>query len=190
MKFTEYIMSYRGLKRDGTEGVVANIADYYDMYVAPKDERYAEHSLNGENLVVCPLHADVNPSMGLIRHKHIKGVQVFHCFGCHASGNIIRFHQRIESQFSHRELSEKDACMELAKMFDIPTEDFDELDDDDFEGNYIRTLKELDSMKNRYSVQDFSYACRDLRKEGVLQDLSRLNSECVKLIATEKQMYY
>jgi len=43
------------------------------------------------NMAVCPFHADTNPSLSLDDQKGL-----FHCFGCHVSGNIIKFYYRLK----------------------------------------------------------------------------------------------
>lgn len=40
----------------------------------------------GSNKRICPFHADNNPSLSLNEEG------LFNCFGCHASGNIIKFY--------------------------------------------------------------------------------------------------
>lgn len=51
----------------------------------------------GKKSRVCPFHADSNPSLSLN-----DSLGLFNCFGCHASGNIIKFYamlKQINSQF-------------------------------------------------------------------------------------------
>jgi hypothetical protein len=62
-----------------TKGIVVNIsiielADKYDLKPLGKSKR------------VCPFHADSEPSLSLSEEKGL-----FKCFGCNASGNIIKF---------------------------------------------------------------------------------------------------
>ena len=46
---------------------------------------------------LCPFHAERTPSFGVSREAGL-----FHCFGCGAGGDVIRFVERIE-QLSFRE---------------------------------------------------------------------------------------
>ena len=41
---------------------------------------------------LCPFHDDTTPSFNVNRDK-----QVYHCFGCGAKGDVIRFEQKISS---------------------------------------------------------------------------------------------
>ena len=49
-------------------------------------------STNGEHVGLCPFHDDKNPSFFVNAEKGS-----YHCFGCDAKGDVIRFVQRIES---------------------------------------------------------------------------------------------
>ena len=43
------------------------------------------------NMTVCPFHLDTQASLGFSDEKNI-----FHCFGCNAKGDIIKFKQRMK----------------------------------------------------------------------------------------------
>jgi len=45
-----------------------------------------------KNLIICPFHNDSNPSLSLNDKKN-----VFHCFGCNVSGDIITFYQLLSN---------------------------------------------------------------------------------------------
>lgn len=45
----------------------------------------------GKKLRECPFHADTNPSLSLNEQEGI-----FRCFGCHVSGNIIKFYAMLK----------------------------------------------------------------------------------------------
>ncbi len=63
---------------------------------------------NGDGwiLAVCPLHGDKDPSL-TINLKH----GGFHCFGCGAKGDLIRFHSLLNR------LQFQDALADLARRF-------------------------------------------------------------------------
>lgn len=42
------------------------------------------------NKIVCPFHNDTDPSLSLN-----DDLNTFHCFGCHAKGDIIEFYRRL-----------------------------------------------------------------------------------------------
>lgn len=192
MTLEEFVLTYRGKTLTGDEGIVVNIADYYSQYIQHLEKKYGEYSLHGSKLVVCPLHNDNDPSFGLINHRFLKGVKMYHCFGCSKSGNVIRLHQLVQSKFYGRTLAEKDACIELAKMYELPIDDFlkNVPDDEDFESKYLNTKKHIDELKNSYTSQDFYYDLQKAKELGVNdRTLHLLNSASVKMIATVKQLY-
>lgn len=73
---------------------LSNFKDSYSYKVAQKikiTELAEQYGLSLEgNKVVCPFHADRNPSLNLD-----DATGIFHCFGCHASGGIIKFEKML-----------------------------------------------------------------------------------------------
>ena len=49
------------------------------------------HQPDGRGKILCPFHADGDPSCVLNDDKNI-----FHCFGCGASGDIVEFYRRLK----------------------------------------------------------------------------------------------
>ena len=132
MNLVDFILTY---KRD--EKIVVNLFDYYEQFIKPLDKRFEHHSYFSSNLVLCFFkdHADTDPSMGFISHRRLKNVKVCHCFGCGRTADVVRLHQIISSQYLGKDLTEKDACFDLAQKFDIPIDEYDELSEDDYEAN-------------------------------------------------------
>ena len=62
----------------------ADLLQYVQQYVDM-------HEDNGEWFGICPFHQDADPSFAITPRKN---PHVFYCFGCGATGNIIRFVQR------------------------------------------------------------------------------------------------
>jgi hypothetical protein len=79
-----------------------------------------------------------------------------------------------------------DACKELAELFGVSIEDFKD-EEDNLEANYIAQLNRGRKLQKAYTIQDFKYALKDIRLQP---NLDKLNSECVKMIATRNQLYY
>lgn len=179
----DYILSY---EQNGE--IVASLFNYYDKYIKGLDQHFSQYSYFQNKLVLCFFkdHADVNPSMGYIKHRRLKGVMCCHCFGCGKTADVVRLHQILRSQWEGVELSEKDACLEIAEMFNIPIEDG--VEDEDFESAYNRNLRKAVSFSKSYTIRDFSAALmRERQSEKV--NLNNVNRECVKMIATQKQLY-
>lgn len=189
MDLQEYILTYKEKQDDGTEKIVANIPDYYDKVVHKIQPKFSERSLLVNRTVICPLHDDNDPSLGLMNHRHLKGVRLYHCFGCNSTGTIIRLHQRIVSKYEDRKLNDEQACYELAKMFNIPLDGIEETKEEDFEKRYLRKLADIDSHMNDYTVKDYSNELLKLRKESKIVDLKMVNKASIKMISTVKKLY-
>ena len=189
MTLDDYILSYKENETD--EVLTVDLFAYYENFIRPLDKRFEPYSFYDNKLVLCWFkdHEDVNPSMGYINDRFHKGQKLYHCFGCGKSGDVIRLNQIIESQYHNRDLSRKESCLDLAIKFNIPIDDYEELSDEDYEKRYLRFLRKFDALMNRYTVRDFSRALLQQRKSGKI-DLNKVNSECVKMIATIKQLYY
>ena len=92
------------INRDVIEEVraSANIVDVVGSYVALRKR--------GRNyLGLCPFHSEKEPSFTVSNEK-----QIFHCFGCGASGSVFDFVMRT------RNLSFAEAVKDLANRFGIP----------------------------------------------------------------------
>lgn len=188
----EFILTARGTTDTGEQGVICNIPDYYERYIKPLDKRFAEYNLYSSRTVICPLHSDTDPSLGLINHRFLSDVKIYHCFGCGASGTVIRLHQYIQDLYYNRKLTEKEACMELADLFNVNIEDYDEIAEDDYNTKYVRMLKRISKAKKAYTINDFSRNLLNIRKNSnmnVDDKLSSMNMESVKMIATKKKLY-
>ena len=78
-----------------------DIIDYASSFITVKK--------NGKNyMACCPFHNEKTPSFSIDRDK-----QLFHCFGCGASGNFVQLVMRLEG------LDYKDALSQLAERANI-----------------------------------------------------------------------
>ena len=105
--------------RNEKKQVIATVTDYYDRFVHKLEDKYAKSSFTRDKLVLCPFHGDINPSMGLIKDKQDKQVEVFHCFGCGASGDIVKFHRRFVNISEQRNITLEVASKEVAQIYGI-----------------------------------------------------------------------
>lgn len=189
MTLEEYVLTYKGTTDTGEDGIVCNIPDYYERYIKPLDKRFENYSFYASRTVLCPLHDDNDPSLGLISHRFYDGVKIYHCFGCGMSGTIIRLHQLIQDMYHGNKMTDEEACKDLASLFGVSLDDFTELAEDDYEGRYLQKLKKIDKLKDAYTLNDFSRALLDARKSGGKDILGVLHMESIKLIATKKKLY-
>jgi DNA primase len=82
----------------------ANIADVISPFI--------ELRKRGKNLIgLCPFHNEKTPSFTVSEEK-----QIFHCFGCHAGGNVFKFLMEYEK------ISFVEAVQELAEQLGINLE--------------------------------------------------------------------
>jgi DNA primase len=82
----------------------ANIVDVISEYVSLRKR--------GKNyLGLCPFHNEKTPSFTVSSEK-----QIFHCFGCHAGGNVFKF------LMDYKKISYVEAIQELADEFGITIE--------------------------------------------------------------------
>lgn len=85
------------------EDIVGIIGDYVSL------------KRKGQNYVgLCPFHSEKTPSFVVSPQK-----KIFHCFGCHESGDHISFVMKVDN------LSFVEAIKEIAKKFNIPVEEVD-----------------------------------------------------------------
>lgn len=188
MTFKEYILTYKV-----DDKIVANLFDYYEIFVKHLDKRFEQYSYYTSNLVLCYFkdHADVNPSMGYLNDKHLKGVKVCHCFGCGKTADVVRLHQILNKQYLNKTLDEKEACIEVANLFKIPYEEFDEIDEEDYDAKFAKAMRNLDKLKDHYTIRDYHEKLKQIRGSSPSGhiDLNKVNSESIKMIATVKQLY-
>lgn len=98
--------------RNGLPG----IAEYFNSMIYPRHPRLGYFNEDDANpgKVVCPFHDDLNPSMGIVPDS-----EVFHCFGCRASGNVVTLHRRYLEKYHSVKMSYKDALQDLIETFDV-----------------------------------------------------------------------
>lgn len=92
------------------------VLDYYRKFVIPMNLK--RYWIKQDKLLVCPIHPDHDPSLGIIKTKN--GGEVLHCFGCnYVAKSIINFHQDVCRIKQKRYISEEDAIYELCSIFNI-----------------------------------------------------------------------
>lgn len=182
-----YVITYA----DDSGKIVCNIPDYYAMRVKPLAGKFATFSFENtkNNMSICPFHDDHDPSLGLIKHKFLPNVMIYHCLGCGSAGTVVRFHQRIEQQYHNRVLSDKEACIELCSIFNIPVPTEDAFEPEDYNKKTLNKYMKIDKLRKRYTEKQFAEALLSYRKNPDGIDLNRVNIECIKMISTMKGLY-
>jgi len=110
----------------------ANIVDVVGSYVALRKR--------GRNyLGLCPFHSEKEPSFTVSNEK-----QIFHCFGCGASGSVFDFVMRT------RNLTFAEAVRELANRFGIPLPQEKETGQAKKIREMAERLRQINTMAARY----------------------------------------
>lgn len=191
MDLVTYVITKKGITDDGSQGCVANIPDYYDRYIVNLDSKYSKYSfrnggLNGK--VLCFMHSDHDPSLGLMKNKFLDGVLMYHCFGCGKVGNVVTLHMNKVKKFDGRNIDENEAAREVADLFDISLVDFASESEESLIERHMRNKRKVDKLASVYTRKDFANILKESRKQGVFT-LDLLNREYVRLVATEKRLY-
>ncbi len=132
--------------------------------------RYVELRRMGTNLKgLCPFHGEKTPSFTVSTTK-----QIFHCFGCHEGGDIIKFTQKIER------LEWMDAVRQLSKEFGIPMPELRAQTAEDHQARDAKTAA-LDATK--FAAELFTQHLKDqLGKQSEIAayfDRRKLTAEMV-----------
>lgn len=153
MTLRDFVLTYKG--EDGNP--LVSIERYYEDYIKPLDLRFKEYSFYTHRTVICCFkgHEDINPSLGTIPHRHLKGVRVFHCFGCGASGDVVRLHQVIQRDYFNRILSDKESALDLCRLYGINAVQYEDIDDASDQAGYLRRLQRISRYSEAYTLRDF-----------------------------------
>ncbi len=126
------------------------IIDYYKKVVMPVDRK--RFWVKSDKMMVCPLHNDVNPSMGVIKSKN--GEELYHCFGCNSWGNVVELHRRVSKKLFNRYLSEEDAVKDLCRIFNVKYVDVEPSEEDRFDVDMKQDRAVQDAINN-FDISDF-----------------------------------
>ena len=108
----------------------ANIVDVISEYVQLRKR--------GKNYIgLCPFHNEKTPSFTVSDEK-----QIFHCFGCHAGGNVFNF------MMEYEKISFIESVQELAKRFGITLE-YDEAEVNEKQSEQ-EILYDINTLTARY----------------------------------------
>ena len=91
------------------------IDDYFNKYIVGlKKGLKPINDLN--NTSICPFHTENDPSW----HYWVQKKR-YHCFGCGATGNIVRLHQQVQAFYHHNIIDTETAINELIAMYGLKT---------------------------------------------------------------------
>lgn len=91
-----------------------NPIDYYNTQVVPLNPTRFRVISEGKTAGICPFHHDTDPSF-----HYWKKANIFHCFGCGVSGDVIRIHRLLRRHYFGEDMSVERAVEHLALLFNI-----------------------------------------------------------------------
>ncbi len=112
----------------------------------------------------CPIHNEKTPSFSINRES-----QVFHCFGCHAGGDVIKFIEEIEG------VGFMEAVEQLAKRANLPMPSSSMTDDDIIKAKKIKDryyavcLEAAKHYNANLKSNDGAFARYYLAKRGIAE---------------------
>lgn len=113
----------------------------------------------GNNYIaLCPFHKEKTPSFSVSAEK-----QIFHCFGCHAGGNVFTFVMKIEN------MSFPQAVEHLAKMANITIDERPQDREKNEDRDYLHRITRFAAeVYHRYLFTDTGKRALDyLRNRGI-----------------------
>lgn len=125
------------------------IVDYYSRVVMPLNSKFKINGTGSKSHMICPLHNDTDPSLGIVSSS--KG-ELFHCFGCNSWGNVIDLHRKISKKYLNKYLTEIEATRDLCRLFDV---DYKSLPKET-ESTSVQELSDDDAISK--SLYEFSYS--------------------------------
>lgn len=140
------------------------IEEYYQKVVTPIDRKYR---FGSSGKLLCPVHDDKNPSMGIIREKD--GKEIVHCFGCGFWGDVVQLHQRVCSRLLKKYLSADEAIRDLCSIFGVDYSIIPKETDGVSQDKDIRVEVGIQKAQEKFDISDFTYMFREgkLQKKGV-----------------------
>jgi hypothetical protein len=127
------------------------IEDYYRKAIIPIDKR--RFHISSSNKMICPLHNDHDPSLGVIVTN---GKETFHCFGCNAWGDVVDLHILIAKKYYKRYLNREEAIKELCRLFKV-NEDVALGLDSKKENSDVKRDGLIEEGMNKFDITDYRY---------------------------------
>ena len=131
------------------------IQRYYDEHVRNLNPKFKRYSLSVNSTVICPLHDDNDPSLGIIGDR-------FHCFGCGAWGNVVDLYIKVNRKYRMRTVTTATAVSELESLLgekvDLGEDGLKEPGTTGVENAMMRRFDALSSRTRGYGHYDFELA--------------------------------
>lgn len=140
------------------------VEEYYRKVVKPINPHRFKYGSGGK--MVCPLHDDHDPSLGVIESKN---GEICHCFGCGAWCDVVDLHIRVSKIYKKKYLDREESRKELCKIFGINSSDLPEEDIKDGRTNDEKREELIKENMSKFDISDFRYKLLDgkLKKRGI-----------------------
>lgn len=158
------------------------IEEYYINFIQPINPN--KYFIGSSGKVVCPCHADVNPSMGIVRRKDSV---IVHCFGCNFWGDIVKLHQKVMSRLFKKYLNEEETKKDLCRIFNVDYDSLPADSDEDLSNASKSVREEVALMQAEESFSFYDY--KTLVTEGKFKKkkVGYFNQLMIQMTATEKE---
>ena len=133
------------------------ILEYYRLFVQPMNP--SRYKIKNEKMMVCPLHNDHDPSMGIMESKS-RG-EVYHCFGCGSWGDVVDLHIGVMKRLKGIYMSYDEALRDLCRIFSVNYEDIPKSSEKEEDSQILQEIA-LEEAMERFDVSDY----RELFLEG------------------------
>ncbi len=133
------------------------ILEYYRLFVQPMNP--SRYKIKNEKMMVCPLHNDHDPSMGIMESKS-RG-EVYHCFGCGSWGDVVDLHIGVMKRLKGIYMSYDEALRDLCRLFSVNYEDISKSSEKEEDSQILQEIA-LEEAMERFDVSDY----RELFLEG------------------------
>lgn len=142
------------------------IEEYYKKVIIPLNPKRFHYGSGGK--MVCPLHSDHDPSLGVIEKKDS---EVCHCFGCGYWGDVVDLNIDINRRYKGKHLNRKESIDDLCYVFELSrgTVAEEETDVGDSRSKDTKRLDLISSKDENFDISDMRYSFLDgkLKKKGV-----------------------
>ncbi len=140
------------------------VEEYYRRVVIPLNPNRFHYG-SGDKMV-CPLHDDHDPSLGVIETK---SGEVCHCFGCGAWCDVVDLHMRVSKIYKKKYLDRDEARKDLCNIFHVKLEELPEEGDSDGKATDERREDLIVENMSKFDISDFRYRVLDgkLKKKKI-----------------------
>lgn len=128
-----------------------SILEYYKKVVQPTNPSH--YKVKSEKMMVCPLHADVNPSMGIIHGS--AGTELYHCFGCGRWGDVVDLNIKVQRRLFRRHLNEEESLKDLCRIFGVKYESLPKASKESEKSKSAQQEQKLLEAQSKFDFSDF-----------------------------------